>query len=435
MRPLLPVALLPLLLAACTQGTSGAFSQGASPPPSSPALQPQLDTAALTALRARAAAALLAHLPGGSVELAWGAGAAAPAAGPYADAAPEADAAGAQALHSLAALPAPGVTLAAGLPASSASATTDAFRQLEGPRGGAYLLLSDAAHPPAPNGPYPVDPTPAACPSGGGGSPECLRRLVSDELLATWYATDTKMFFKVGETSTVYRPVDAIAVGSALVVAGFTLHDENKIQAGSQILDKEFKNDVDPHFGMLFGLVTATAQGGHSTTDYKTHTADQAGAAEALLEAFDASREQQYMADAKRLLQPLMDETVSLHAATGGYVEGFDLQSAGPAEGTASDVLATLFVLQAAHHYDRDDGGHFARLEEGAAAALGAALDADRKQGGDPNSGLPGRVSGTAPAGRSGLATALAVTILGDVLKDVSAASASPSAAAPSPSL
>jgi hypothetical protein len=419
MPRLVPVALLLLLLTSCTQNPGGAFSQSSSPTPSGTAPQPQLDTAALTALRDRAAAALLAHLPGGSLDLSWGAGSAVPADGPYADAAPEADAAGLQALKSLTRSPAPGVGDVTPLLAGAASATTAAFKQLEGPRGGAYLLLADAAHPPDSAAPSALDPSPAACPTPTAGrvNPDCLRRQVSDGLLAAWYATDTRNFFQVGETSTVYRPVDALAVGSALVVAGFQLHQESKIQAGAMILQNEMKSDVDSHFGLLYGLITATAQGGRSVTDYRAHLADQAGAAEALLEAFDSSREQQYMADARQLLQPLMDEAVTLRAASGGYVEGFDLQSAGPPDHTPADVLATVLVLQAAHHYDHDDGGHFTHLEETAAATLTAALDTDRKQGGAAAEGLPARVPGQGPASRSGLTTALAVTVLGDVLQ------------------
>ena len=220
-------------------------------------------------------------------------------------------------------------------------------------------------------------------------------------------------------------------------MAGFQLHQENKIQAGATILQSEMKGDIDSHFGLLYGLITATGQGGHSVTDYRAHLADQAGAAEALLEAFDSSREQQYMADARQLLQPLMDEVVAMRSASGGYVEGFDLQSAGPPDNTPADVLATVLVLQAAHHYDRDDGGHFTHLEENAAGTLTAVLDTDRKLGGAPADGFPARVSGTGPALRSGLTTALAVTVLGDVLRDLQPADPSPASGTPaaSPSL
>ena len=422
MRRWFLVPLLFLGLAACSQGTGGAFTQVSPPASAGPVPQPQLDLAALTVLRAHAASALLAHLPGGSEDLSWGPGAEPTTAGPYAAAPPEADAASLQALQSLARVPVSGVAVPP--PGSTATATTDAFKQLEGARGGAYLLLADAAHPVGASAPSAVDPTPSACPSPGPGParPECLRRQVSDGLLAAYFATDTRMFFKVGETTTVYRPIDALAVGSALVVAGFQQHDENKISAGGQVIQKEMQTDVDTHYGMLYGLVTATAQGGHSVTDYGGHLADQAGAAEALLEAFDASREQAYMADARRLLQPLMDEAVALRAPSGGYVAGFDLQSAGPADNTRADVLATILVLQASRHYDRDDGGHFVSLEQTAAATLLAALDSDRKAGGDTLSGIPAEGPAGGVAGRrSGLATALAVTVLGDVLRDLGA--------------
>jgi hypothetical protein len=427
MRRLLPVALLLLVLSGCSQGAGGAFSQTASPSPltGGPTPQPRLDVAALGGLRARAAGALLRHLPGGVADVSWGAGTDVAPAGPFAAAAPETDAAALQALGSLVRTTTAGSPPGSDVLAATSAATADAFRELDGPRGGAYLLYADAAHPGNPVAPYPVDPSPKACPAGSTAG-QCGLGAVSDALLSTWYATDTRRFFKVGETSTVYRPVDAIAVGSALVVAGFQARDDRKIDAGAQILDREMKADVDPHFGMLFGLVTATAQGGRGTTDYKTHLADQAGAAEALLEAFDASREQAYMADARKLLQPLMDEAVNLRAASGGYIDGFDLQSAGPAEATPADVLATILVLQAAHHYDRDDGGHFVHLVETAAGTLVAALEADRKLGGDPASGLPIRVAGPGAASRSGLATSLAVTVLGDVLGDALPPSPSP---------
>jgi hypothetical protein len=427
MRRLVPLVLLSLLCASCSQDSRGGFGQYDQVAPPSPIPRAQLDLPALAQVRAKAAAALARHLDsGGRLDLAWGSGLANQVAGPYADAPPEAAAAALQALRTPD-LPLSAAEVDAGQ-ARVAGALAEAFMQLDGPRGGAYLLLADAAHPPRPAKPAAVDSPETTCatPGPAPARPECLRRQVSDNLLTTWYTKDRKMFFKVGETSTVYRPVDAIAVGSALVVAGYQQHDETKIRAGEQIIQREMSRDLDQHYGLLYGLVTATAQGGHQVTDYRTRVADQAGAAEALLEAFDASREHQFMAHARTLLQPLLDEKVALRAPSGGYITGFDLQSSGPPAQGPSDVLATILVLQAARHYDRDDGNHFARLEETAAAALIAALDGDRKQGGDPSDGLPATVPEGRPAMRSGLATALAVVVLGDVARDL-APSPSPS--------
>jgi hypothetical protein len=403
MRRLLLLALL-LMLPACT-GQPAAFSPDSSPVPGTPAPPARLDLNRLGALRDSLAAALRAHSTQGNVDLAWGPGVAAHPAGPYADAAPEADAAGLQ---------------AGGAGEAPAAATvTDAFKQLDGPRGGAYLLLVDAAHPPGagplPGAVSPGDQPSCATPAPGAANPTCLRKQVSDGLLAAWFARDTRMFFKVGETTTVYRPVEALATGAALAVAGFQLRDESKIQAGEDILDHELKTAVDDHYGMLFGLVSVTAAGGHSVTDYNTHLADQAGAAEVLMEAFDWSREQRFQAAAQKLLQPLLDERFSARALSGGYIAGFDLQSSGPTDNPPADVLATVLTLQAAHHYDRDDGGHFNRLEEAAAAGLLAVVDADRKAGGDPGAGLPAALPSSGPAQRSGLTTALAVTTLRDL--------------------
>jgi hypothetical protein len=134
--------------------------------------------------------------------------------------------------------------------------------------------------------------------------------------------------------------------------------------------------------------------------------ADQAGIAEMLLQAFDASREQTYLADAATLLQPLLDERVSVRSRR-GYLSGFDLQGAGQPDSTV-DIEAGLLVLQAAHHFDRDDGNRFARLEEKAAqAVLDSVRDIDAAQGLPPGAGTA----------RSGVLTALAVSALGDVLR------------------
>jgi hypothetical protein len=421
--------LLAALMASCTQNTGGSFTEVPSPLPTGPAARAQLDLKTLATVRAEAVMALASHLHAGVLDPSWGGGAPASVAGPYSDAGPEAGAMVLQALRSLAVTPSPGSEAATGQKLAVTNITTQAFKQLDGPRGGAYLLLVDAAHPASPSGPYAVDPTPASCatPGLGAAQPECLSRQLSDGLMAAWYAPDSKMFFKVGETSTVYRPVDAIAVGCALVVAGFKLHDERKIQSGTDIVQKEMMSDVDNSYGFLPGLVTATASGGHQVTDYDTRLADHAGAIELLLEAFDYSRENQYLVYAQKMLQPLLDERVQLRGASGGYIPGFDLQSSGPPDHGPSDVLATLLVLQAARHYDRDDGGHFAHLEETAAGALTALLDVDRKQGGDPATGLPATIPASGSTARSGLVTALAVVVLGDALRDLGGATPSPS--------
>ncbi|MFN2465167.1 MAG: hypothetical protein ABR598_02755 [Candidatus Dormibacteria bacterium] len=418
MPRLFSLVLAVLSLASCSQNTGGAFSP-VSPSPVSPVQPAQLDQSALRAIHSAALGATLSHTTTGNLDLTWGAGAPMRQVdGPYTNAVPEADALALQAIRAAHAGPETAV----------AAATVDAFKQLDGPRGGAYLLLADAAHPPPSGPPAPADPAPAACPTPAATAarPECLRRQVSDGLLAAWYAPDTRMFFKVGETSTIYRPVDAIAVGCALVVAGFQERNEQKIQAGNQIVQREMRTDLDDHFGLLAGLVTATAQGGREVTDHVGRLADQAGAAEALLEAFDFSREQPYMSYAQRLLQPLLAEQVPLRAPSGGYITAFDLQTSGPGDHLVSDVVATLLVLQAARHYDRDDGGRFARLEETAAAALAAVLSTDRGRAGDTGGGLPAIVPEAGVGVRSGLATALAAVVLADVSRDLGGA-ASPS--------
>ncbi|GAC1327530.1 MAG: hypothetical protein NVSMB17_01660 [Candidatus Dormibacteria bacterium] len=409
MHRLFPAALLLVLLTACSRSAPQSFVPDATPSPEGSAAPARLDLKSLAALHAALVPALQAHLHDGTLDLAWPSGGASSLAGPYSDAPPEAGAAALQALRD-------------GAPASStaavSTAVTEAYKQLDGPRGGAYLLLADAAHPAARTAPGGAE-TPISCPTPttGGARPECLRKQVSDGLLAAWYARDTHMFFRVGETSTVYRPVDAIAVGAALLVAGFQLHDDAKIDAGTQVLQREMKTDLDERYGLLYGLVTATSAGGHSVTDYHARLADQAGAAEAMLEAFDYSREALQQGFAQKLLQPLLEEKFPARAASGGYISGFDLQASGPAERGQSDVFATLLTLQAARHYDRDDGGRFARLEETAAAALLSAVESDRKAGGDPTAGLPARLADEGVAPRSGITTAVAVTVLADVLR------------------
>ena len=220
------------------------------------------------------------------------------------------------------------------------------------------------------------------------------------------------MFLHVGDTTTVYRPVEAISLGAALVVDGYAEHDEVKIQAGSNIVSHEMKNDFDQHFGLAYGLVSVTAQGGHDVVDSNARLADQAGIAEALLEAFDASREQQCLSDARVALQPLMDEVAAIRGDS-GYVSGFDLRGAGPSGGPV-DLEAALLTLEAARHYDRDDGGRFARLEENAARALFggiANLDAAR--------GLPGVIQPQGESQRSGVVTGLALVVIGRVVADL----------------
>ena len=260
------------------------------------------------------AGSLPAHVAGGELQLNWGGGATVALAGPYREDAATADALGLLAARSLVKHPSggPGDAMAGQRDALAAS-TTAAFRQLDGPQGAAYLLLARVS-PTAPAAPTATDAA-QSCPSPAAGSadrPECLRKHVADGLLAAWYATDTKMFLHVGDTTTVYRPVEAISVGAALVVAGYAEHDEGKIQAGSNIISGEMKHDFDPHFGLVYGLVSTTAQGGHDIADSNARLADAAGIAEALLAAFDSSREQQYLADARTVLQPVMDEAVAI---------------------------------------------------------------------------------------------------------------------------
>jgi hypothetical protein len=410
MRRLGILALFVLALAGCQSSAGGAFGDQPTPVPTA-VPRAQLDLVALRNLRAQVAAGLPAHVASGDLAPTWGPGTLVPIAGPYREDAIAADTLGLIAARSLAAHPSGGSgdVLASQAPAL-ASASAAAVRRLDGPQGAAYLLLAQASPLPG-SGPSATDtPDPCASPAPGQEKPYCLRKHVADGLLAAWYASDTKMFLHLGETTSVYRPVEAISVGAALVVAGYGEHDETKIQAGGNIIAVEMRNDFDPHFGLAYGLVSVTNKGGHDVADSNTHLADQAGIAEALLQAFDASREQQYFVDARTVLQPLLDEAVGIRGDA-GYVTAFDVHTAGPTDGAPIDLEAALLTLRAARHYDRDDGGRFAHLEENAARALlaGAAKS-------NPGGGLPGILPAQGSALRSGVVSALAVVVLDEVV-------------------
>jgi hypothetical protein len=396
MRRLLVFALAAGLLASCTQGGNGAFSE----PSASPSAVPPaaLDLASLARLRDQLASTLVAHTSAGHLEASWGGGTGVTLAGPYRNLPAYLDTADLLAARQLLAPGSGGAGLQAAVPQLSASAAAE-IHDLNGPNGGAYLLLAR------------LGTGAASCPTPGPGpDPTCLGPAYTDSLKTAWYAPDTKSFFHVGDASTVYRPVDAIAVGAALVVAGYNEHSDDKINAGSDIIGKEMSSDFDQHFSLPYGLMTADARGGRQPTDTNSRLADAAGIAEVLLQAFDASREQQYLADARTVLQPLLDDHAGLRTAS-GFVNGIDLKGSAVAPGTPVDFEATVLGLQASRHYDRDDGGRFARLEEAAAQALLAAAAAV-----DPGQGLPATLTGTAPSSRSGLVTALGVVAICDVI-------------------
>jgi hypothetical protein len=396
------VVLATLLLVACTRGGSrGAFTEPTrSPTPMTPA---HLDIQALRALREKLVSALGAHMIGGHLQPYWGGGPPFTIAGPYRDQAASVDAFDLLAQRSLA----PQVEGPARLSRDAMAALVAAeYRDLTGPQGGAYLLLARLAPP----------GTSSPCPSPAPAGLSCLGAGFSDALKSGWYAPDSKSFFHVGDTTTVYRPVDAIALGCALVVAGYGEHNDDKIGAGSDIVAKEMGADFDQHFGLVYGLMTATPRGSRQATDSSTRLSDQVGIAEVLLQAFDASREQQYLADARRALQPILDDRAGLRGDS-GFVSGFDLAGAG-ASGGPVDIETGLLALAAARHYDRDDGGRFARLEERAAdAVLASAAQVDAAQG------LPASTLAGATSPRSGLVTALAVVVLSDVLSNPPGAS------------
>ena len=389
------------LFSACgSNPAGGAFRDIPTPPPASAAPPAQLDLHALSALRDNLTRALGGHLGAPRPELSWGPGPAYALGGPYRETQGSVDQALALAAASVQATPAvgAGTLVAAGSassprPRSSSAAST-------GPRAGRTCCFAEGQPPGSAE-------KPQCPPPAGAAAAECLLVNISDGLLAAWYAKDTKAFFHTGDTTTVYRPVEAFAVGCALVVAGFREHNFDKIDAGQAIVRKEMKSDLDQHYGMVYSLMTASPAGSRAATDYSTRVADQAGIAQLLVQAFNISREQEYLQDAATLLQPLTEQNVSLRSH--GYLSGFDLRGSGPDQ-PGVDVEAGLLVLWAAHGFDHDDGNRFARLEENAAAAV---LDSVASV--DPGAGLPAAVKAGAPSARSGLVTALGIVALGDV--------------------
>jgi hypothetical protein len=401
MRRLQFFALAALLLASCTS-SGGAFSDPITR--ASPVPPAQLDVAALGRLRDQLASALSSHSGGGHVDQMWGSGAAYTLAGPYPSIAASSDA-----LALLAGRQLPSGGAGAGLQAAAgalAASTAAETHDISGPNGAAYLLLARLAAAGSAAAPC---PSPSPSPSLGA-DPTCLRSGFSDALKTGWYAVDSKSFFHVGEATTVYRPVDAFSLGAALVVAGYDERNDDKISAGSDIIAKEMSSDFDQHFGLAYGLMSATPKGGRQATDTNTRLADQAGIAEMLLQAFDASREQQYLTDARQVLQPLLDDRAGI-GRQDGYVAGFNLTSSAADASAPVDFETTLLVLQAARHFDRDDGNRFARMEEAAARALLAGAGKV-----DAAQGLPGALAAQGASIRSGIVTALGVVAINDVL-------------------
>ncbi|MHB8510453.1 MAG: hypothetical protein ACYDGR_17730 [Candidatus Dormibacteria bacterium] len=388
MRRLGFVLLTVMLVGACSSkhGT-GAFSGiGASPasPPQAPA---SLDSAALMRVRQQLSVALAGHLADGHLPATWGVGATAIPSGPY-----RAEPGTLDALGLLSAV----ARSDAGASAALRQSVVQELHELDGPEGAALLLTMRALRIRS------AESDPCA---GQGSDPiSCQAKVAADGLMKAWYAQDTRSFFELGESSTLYRPVEAFGVGAALVVEGYREHAYDKIGAGTDIIQKEMTSDFDGHFHLAYGLMTATASGGRQPADYGARPADQAGIAELLLLAFDASRDTIFKSDADQVLQPLLDYDSQLRPT--GYVASVDLRGDGAPRGP-QDVEAGYLVLGAAHHYDVDDGNHLARLEEAGAAAVLATA------GSDVTGGLPVLVGGQP---RSGLVTAVAYLVLDGVL-------------------
>jgi hypothetical protein len=389
-------AFLVLLLAltSCSSATN-VFNETPTSTPSAHPAPAQLDRTALAALLAQLGPVISTHRHGYHLDLGWGAGASVAPAGPYAHSQPVADLL---------------ATISTGDVGGAAQSTADELKGLSGPQGATYLLITKALHRVGPSLERCAQSQDAAVPI------DCRAKQISDGIFNDWFARDTKTYFHVGDTTTVYRPVDAFSAGCALVVAGFAEHElppqpganqpPGRVEAGDAIIKQQMHSAVDQHFGFVAGLLTATNNGGVQTTDFHASVADQAGIAEMLLQAFDTSREQTYLADAAAILQPLLDERVSVRGSK-GYFSGFDLQGSGQPDNTA-DLEAGLLVLEAAHHYDRDDGNRFARVEEKAAQVVLGSVP-----GLDPAQGLPVHPG----EARSGIVTALAVIVLGEVLR------------------
>jgi hypothetical protein len=397
-----------LTLAACqVQPAPGAFQQ-ASPSPQASNAPAQLDLPALRALQTSLVASLRAHTRGGHLDLQWGSGPSYQLAGPYPNSQIYADTLDLLAVQRAAAS---GLAPAELDPLTRqrdamVSGVTAGLGQIDGPQGAVLVLASRL--------------------SGAGF--DQARAQASDALLKGWYAADTRTFFQVGQTSTLYRPVDAFGVGAALVIAGFAAHEEppasgqrgtGKIEAGDDIFNKEMGADLADQLNMSYGLMTAGATGGRTPTDFTSRPADQAGIAQHLLDALDTSREHNYLADAKTVLTPFLDGKVPAPAY--GYLSSFDTRG-GAAPTRDVDLEADLLVLEAAHHYDRDDGGHFARLEEQAAGRI---LEAAHRAGAYVD-GMAPVLGDAGPSRRSGVVTAIAVVVLSEVLADGQGTPATP---------
>lgn len=428
MRRLRFLALVPLLLATplagCSQPARNVFIAPPDSPLASPRPKPNLPVADLQALRLKVWAGLAPRLGGGHLQQSWGAGQPYGLTGPYPDAQPSLDALGLLALRSatrMAPVPPPP---AAGAEAALTAAVLDGFHQLDGPQGAAYMLLSRAqGFSSLPDSPCPDSASPAvgATPDSRGAQTvafDCARKQVADGLAKAWYGSDSRSFFHVGDASTVYRPIEAFGVGVAITASGYAERDFARIDAGLAIVAREMAGDFDPATGLAYGLMTASPTGSRSATDLHAHLADQAGIAELLMEGFDVSREQSFKDQAARVLQAIVDARTRV--THDGYLGSLDL--GGGSDPVVDDFEATALVLEAAHHYDFDDGGRFGDLEMAAAADLVAMSCAvgvcpNQVNANDPG-GLPGAEAAGVGTVRSGLVSALAVVAIGEVLTD-----------------
>ncbi len=178
----------------------------------------------------------------------------------------------------------------------------------------------------------------------------------AQSIYTKWYDPQAQVVYNRRAQDPNYQPNLALQAGAAMIEDGTHTNQPDMVNAGRETIDHVLTVAIDPHYHLLYNILTV-GNGGQdqvmNTSRYKGYQAKpstQGEAATALIYAYNVTHDQKYLDVANQLLQTLFVSSL-LDSQRGGLFFALDMDT-GKLENSTKETRSQNLVLIAAHNYD-----------------------------------------------------------------------------------
>lgn len=173
---------------------------------------------------------------------------------------------------------------------------------------------------------------------------------IASNYYTRWYDPDLGLVYNRAHSPGVVTPEQSMTAGAALINAGLRWHVRAWVQAGKLTIARVTQYGLDTRAHLFYQSLAVSYGGTLQVTNTQAKPPTQGAIAEALVKAYDDTRDQSYLHEAREILQGLFSSDLMDHQYGGMYFAR-DLQT-GQVNKSYKETRAHIHVLIALVAYN-----------------------------------------------------------------------------------